>query len=129
MGVVPLCLLGTMDPLGECNMHQSLVTTHIGGQDATRPQVFIVDDETLACVNNTQLLLYKVASLSSTSEEHIVQPYVLHSSKSFKDNGGISAVAVDRDYELIAVCGRCTGKPAGEGKTITVYISINPWNF
>ncbi|CDJ55934.1 WD domain-containing protein, putative [Eimeria maxima] len=98
-----------------------LVTTHIGGQDIARQQVLIVDSETLACVTNTQVLLYNVHNFPPVCEGNISpppegsclgNPYVLHSSNDFEDDGGVSAVAVDNDYGLIAVCGRSIGKPA-----------------
>ena len=98
-------------------------TTHIGGQDLARQQVLIVDSTTLACVTNTQVLLYTVHNFpplcggdtSPPPEGRCLEnPYLLHSSNDFEDDGGVSAVAVDNDHELIAVCGRSIGKPASE---------------
>ncbi|CDI82516.1 hypothetical protein EPH_0040130 [Eimeria praecox] len=104
------------------------LTTHTGGQDLARQQVLIVDSKTLACVTNTQVLLYTVHKFppvlggdsDSTPEASCLRnPCVLHSSNDFEDDGGVSAVAVDTDHELIAVCGRSIGKPA----SIYVYSS------
>ncbi|KAL8440052.1 hypothetical protein Efla_004036 [Eimeria flavescens] len=105
-------------------------TTHIGGQDASTPQIVIVDADTLACVCNTHLLLYQVVAGSRTSnsnteggnllqsheEVRLAHPLLLHppNGEGYTPDGdrGISAVAVDRDHQLIAVCGRTVGKPA-----------------
>ncbi|KAL8445204.1 hypothetical protein Emed_005762 [Eimeria media] len=107
-----------------------LSTTHVGGQDATTRQIVIVSSRTLACVSNSRLLLYKLegdqegshtkgeGNVFGRPEESldISDPVSLHPPKSeghtFTDDRGISAVAVDEDHQLIAVCGRSVGKPA-----------------
>lgn len=116
-----------MDALGLAQ--PPMRTTHIGGQDSSRQQLLIVDRNTLACVTNTQLILYKIGSFPPKCEADLLtpsnapclrDPYVLHSSNTFEDDGGISAVAIDNDHELIAVCGRSIGKPASKQ-------SLNAW--
>ncbi|KAL8275156.1 hypothetical protein Esti_000906 [Eimeria stiedai] len=109
-------------------------TTHIGGQDATTRQIVIVNSGTLACASNSQLLLYKLETYRGSSDSGreggdfrgseesllLAEPVSLHPPKSeghsFAGGRGISAVAVDEDHEVIAVCGRSVGKPA------TIYI-------
>ncbi|XP_026191656.1 uncharacterized protein LOC34623556 [Cyclospora cayetanensis] len=97
-------------------------TTHVGGHDVTRQQVLIVNSKTLLCITNTHALLYTVEALAQAkasvksqlgSSLSLGKSYLLHRAKSFEDDMGISAVAVDRDHELIAICGRSIGKPAG----------------
>ncbi|OEH79492.1 wd domain-containing protein [Cyclospora cayetanensis] len=98
-------------------------TTHVGGHDVTRQQVLIVNSKTLLCITNTHALLYTVEALAQAkasvksqlgSSLSLGKSYLLHRAKSFEDDMGISAVAVDRDHELIAICGRSIGKPAGK---------------